>query len=284
MSIVKPYTFQGGTKARANEVNENFDVLYSEVNSNISAINSNSTSISNLEAKKANVNGSTNNVFKVRDPVVSQDAVNKQTLVKRIGNVKNFINGLEIKKDSSTNNNMIIVDSGECYDSTGEYILSITEKTTAQNTSQYPSTRYNVFLQSTNNGTSSEVIINSGELTSDNGLFRKIGFYWTDSSNNIVQAVSYGTDNNCNELSKLIPDYGSGAISVTVPANKEWTVPCSGWIVSTATNTTWKINNEVFGWTGYTSIPYKLETFIPADSSIRPTANYTFNFLPCRSM
>ena len=33
MAITKPFTFVAGTKARANEVNQDFDVLYSEVNS-----------------------------------------------------------------------------------------------------------------------------------------------------------------------------------------------------------------------------------------------------------
>ena len=32
MAITKPYTFQAGTKARASEVNQDFDILYSEVN------------------------------------------------------------------------------------------------------------------------------------------------------------------------------------------------------------------------------------------------------------
>ena len=33
MAILKPYTFTAGTKARASEVNANFDALYTEVNS-----------------------------------------------------------------------------------------------------------------------------------------------------------------------------------------------------------------------------------------------------------
>ena len=57
MSITKPFTFVAGTKARANEVNQNFDVLYSQVNSNISAINTNANDIDTLDSNKANING-----------------------------------------------------------------------------------------------------------------------------------------------------------------------------------------------------------------------------------
>ena len=32
MAITKPFTFRAGEKARANEVNQDFDVLYAEVN------------------------------------------------------------------------------------------------------------------------------------------------------------------------------------------------------------------------------------------------------------
>ena len=57
MSITKPYTFQPNTKARANEVNANFDTLYSQANTNISNIEANARDIDELNDTKAELNG-----------------------------------------------------------------------------------------------------------------------------------------------------------------------------------------------------------------------------------
>ena len=55
MAITKPFTFVAGTKARANEVNQNFDVLYSEVNSIDSTLTSIDVDIQSLQDDKANM-------------------------------------------------------------------------------------------------------------------------------------------------------------------------------------------------------------------------------------
>ena len=80
MSIIKPYTFTGGTKARANEVNEDFDRLYAQVNINISDIANINNDIDSLETSKADVNGDPDNIFMVKDPVSDYDAVNKHSV------------------------------------------------------------------------------------------------------------------------------------------------------------------------------------------------------------
>lgn len=77
MSIAKPFTFTPNTYAKSSEVNQDFDVLYSQVNTNISNIAQNATDIDNLDANKANINGSSSQRFAVADPVVSGDAINK---------------------------------------------------------------------------------------------------------------------------------------------------------------------------------------------------------------
>lgn len=82
MSIVKPFTFTAGTKARANEVNDNFDILYSQVNSNITAIENNAEDIDSLSLSKANVNGNSTQRFAVGDPVTNSDAINKGYLLR----------------------------------------------------------------------------------------------------------------------------------------------------------------------------------------------------------
>ena len=86
MSIAKPFTFVANTYAKASEVNADFDVVYSQVNSNISAISQNAVDIENLENNKADINGNTAQRFAVADAITNGDAINKQTLFKSIGN------------------------------------------------------------------------------------------------------------------------------------------------------------------------------------------------------
>ena len=81
MSIIKPYTFVAGNKARANEVNEDFDVLYQQVNTNITNIANAESELENLDATKADINGSSSQRFAVADPVSPGHAVNKRYLL-----------------------------------------------------------------------------------------------------------------------------------------------------------------------------------------------------------
>ena len=81
MSIVKPFTFVAGTKAKAGEVNDNFDVLYTQVNSNISELAQINIDIDNIGLNKADVNGNSTQRFSVADAVNNTDAVNKQYML-----------------------------------------------------------------------------------------------------------------------------------------------------------------------------------------------------------
>ena len=80
MAITKPFTFVAGTKARANEVNQNFDVLYSEVNSIDSTLTSIDVDIQSLQDDKASINGNASQRFQVAPGVNSYDAVNMSQL------------------------------------------------------------------------------------------------------------------------------------------------------------------------------------------------------------
>lgn len=81
MSIVKPFTFVAGTKAKAGEVNDNFDVLYTQINSNISELAQINIDIDNIGLNKADVNGNSTQRFSVADAVNNTDAVNKQYML-----------------------------------------------------------------------------------------------------------------------------------------------------------------------------------------------------------
>lgn len=81
MSIVKPFTFVAGTKAKAGEVNDNFDVLYTQVNANISELAQINIDIDNIGLNKADINGNSTQRFSVADAVNNTDAVNKQYML-----------------------------------------------------------------------------------------------------------------------------------------------------------------------------------------------------------
>lgn len=196
MSIVKPYTFVAGNKARANEVNADFDVLYQQVNANITDIAENASDIANLDSTKADINGNSTQRFAVADPVSSSDAVNKQTLFKQIGNSIDYIGGLTIEKDSGSPNDTILVNPGACYDSTKAVVLKLDLLTTKQNDNQGANTTYYVYIIGNSTGSSIDILISTSSTTptlpSGYTLYRQIGYYTTNSSSNIDIIKSFG--------------------------------------------------------------------------------------------
>lgn len=226
MSITKPFTFVAGTKARANEVNQNFDVLYSQVNSNISAINTNANDIDTLDNNKANINGSSSQRFACADPMSPSDAVNKQTMLGQLSPTIDYIGGLTIAKDSGSPNNTIIVDSGSCYDSTKKVVLSLANSTSKKNATQAASTTYYVYIVGNSTGSSTDIIISPSfinpMLPSGYTLYRLIGYYTTNGNGNIHFIDNYSNSFNINNI---LPDYDK-EISYNSSA---YTVPGYGW-------------------------------------------------------
>lgn len=212
MSITKPYTFSAGTKARANEVNDDFDVLYSQVNANISRIDSVEFDITELEGNKADVNGNASQRFQVADAINSNDAINKQTLEELTFNTRDYISGLIITKD---NNNTIIVSSGSCFSSDYETMMVLASNTSKQNSSQGASTTYYVHLISNDSGTSSDILISqtkiSPPLPEGYTKYRNIGSYTTNKSGNINTVFSFGTPiNSVTSISGVIETWQDG--------------------------------------------------------------------------
>lgn len=194
MNIVKPFTFTAGTKARANEVNDNFDVLYSQVNSNITEIENNAKDIDELTLNKANINGNSTQRFAVADPVSNSDAINKQTMFRYLGNTLDYISGLIISENSGNPNKAILVTPGAAYDSTHSIVLKLDSNTTKTNTTQAANATYYVYIIGNATGSSIDILISTTNvnptLPSGYTLYRLIGRYTTDSSSNINKIYS----------------------------------------------------------------------------------------------
>lgn len=186
MAILKPYTFVAGTKAKASEVNADFDTLYTEVNSLDTSITQIEADVETLDTTKANINGSTSNRFSVANPVNSYDAVNKQYLFNSIGNSLPYINGLGLAID---NTDTIHVDAGSCYDSELTTLMVLSTSVSKQNTEQSANTTYYVYLIATD-GSTTDVLIStsSGSPALPTGYtkYRRIGYYKTNSDNKIT--------------------------------------------------------------------------------------------------
>lgn len=81
MSIAKPFNFTANTYAKASEVNADFDILYAQVNKNISDIAKNALDIESIGDDKADINGSSQQRFSVANPIGGSEAVNKNYLL-----------------------------------------------------------------------------------------------------------------------------------------------------------------------------------------------------------
>lgn len=233
MSITKPYTFQAGTKARANEVNANFDALFSQANTNISNIEANARDIDELDDTKAELNGNSSQRFAAANPINDTDVVNKQSLAKSIGNSIDYINGLLISKDTNSPNDTIIVSAGSCYDSNRTVVLSLSGNTSKQNQGQGANTTYNVYIIGNDSGSSTDVLISSSSvepaLPTGYTKYRLIGNFTTDSNSKIKTINS-----NSNSISRTdmrnsatgsFPNYSAG-YTIGLP----YTVSEVGWV------------------------------------------------------
>lgn len=234
MAILKPYTFTAGTKARASEVNANFDALYTEVNSLESRIIDYESQIQDLQNTKADINGSYLNRFAVANPITNYDAVNKQYLQNATANSITYINGLGITKVGDAT---ISVDAGSCYDSTDTQLLVLKNSLEKQNQTQAASSIYYVHLIGKATG-NEDILIST--LSVDPNLpdeylyYRRIGSYTTDSDNkilqiNVEQLSQYSSSSTffaqtSKDITNLVtPDYSAG-----YNIGDGWTAPTDG--------------------------------------------------------
>lgn len=220
MSIAKPFTFVANTYAKASEVNANFDTVYSQVNSNISAISQNAVDIENLENNKADINGNTAQRFAVADAITDSDAINKRTLRASIANSIDYISGFTITKDSGSPNNTIIVSEGSCYDSTKTVVLNKTNSSTKTNDNQAANATYYVYVIGNYTGSQIDILISESSIEpgmpSGYTLYRQIGYYTTDANNNINTIM-----NAANSQGSLIFSYKNGNTMCRIYAKDE---------------------------------------------------------------
>lgn len=221
MAITKPYTFVAGTKAKAVEVNTDFDILYEESNRLDTEILNVKLDVQDIGISKADINGNATQRFQLANPENSYDGVNKNYLENSIANIKDYISGYVITKDTD---NSIIVSAGSCYDSTFTTIINSTGNITKQNSTQSPSTTYYVYMISDNDGYNVDILIAQEAITpplpSGYTLFRQIGSYTTDSDSKIYIIKSYGNNYNVpSATATIVKSYIKGTSGYIVYSN-----------------------------------------------------------------
>ena len=193
MTLDIPYTFTPGTKAKANEVNENFLAVKNSFDENEDLLEEAQTDILNLDNNKANITGAIENRFQVADAINNYDAVNKQTFNKFTANTNDYIQGYQLSK---FDNNTITAQPGSCYDSTHTEMLTSDSALTATQSNLSANTTYYVYV--TGGGTASITLVISlsnatPELPVGATVYRQIGYFVTD-GNGYVSRVSGPTN------------------------------------------------------------------------------------------
>lgn len=198
MSLIGLITFIAGTKAKAIEVNTNFNLVKSFVDTLESNVEQNTSDIETLDTGKADVNGDASNRFAVADAVNDTDAVNKQTLFNYTHNAQGYINGLSLAKTAS---DTVSMELGSAFDSTFTHIMILDTSVSLTNSSQGASTTYYIYLIAKEDGTTQGLISSDSvtpSLPSGYLYFRQIGYYTTNSDNKIDLVVN-------NDI--ITPDY-----------------------------------------------------------------------------
>lgn len=243
MALIIPYTFVAGTKAKAAEVNADFQAVATEVNAQGNIIASVQATVTNLQNNKAEVNGNSSNRFSVASPINSYDAVNKIYLTDL---TKYLLVGLQLRKDDD---DYIGCTKGATFDKTYSKILKFDDDVSKQNTNQSANSTYYVYIEGSSDGTMTDLLIS---LSSDNPpldsgftLYQYLGYYTTDDDGNILNVYSEAPISAIEVQKNFVgfPDF-------TAPVSKAWntehTAEKAGWLYANAYTgeTFWRIEVE----------------------------------------
>lgn len=293
MPIEIPYTFVAGTKAKAKEVNDNFNsiaIFVDQLEVSNAELEALVNQISNV---KANLNGDSGNRFQVANALGNYDAVNKQTLLALTANSRELVSGLIVSKQGDTSINC---SSGACWDSTFTEIISSTTSLVKDQSNLSANATYYVYITSDKETGNCELVISlsnaTPELPTGFEYFRQLAKITTDSNGHIENIQNTSQANFNNVLS--FPDYNnpsgrSAGISYTATSN--------GWVslsvrVNPGGNATVSASFSINGkevlrditWK-YSDCAYGMFPISKGDSYVLSGAGMDvliYNFYPCK--
>lgn len=184
------WKFTAGTKAKANEVNENFTQLLNKDNELIDAIDTINTNISDVIHKGT----SASDVLQVADALSSLDAVNLQTLNTLIEPLKGIMNGYKLVLNTVANT--ITISPGACYDNYGNRIIKSRQDLSVIGTGRMANATLNLFIlkdYTDNNNPTTQVTNNDyPTLETSTTIFRRIGQLITNEEGVVTQVIPVG--------------------------------------------------------------------------------------------
>lgn len=231
MPIEIPYTFIAGTKAKASEVNANFEAMKNFVDT--LEVNSAEleADITLLQTGKADLNGSTSEIFRMADAVGQYDGVNLRTLNKLTSNSKAVINGFRVSKQSNT---AVNATAGSCYDSNLAELIQSPTSLTKNQAGMSSNAKYYVYVTADRESGECQLVISLSNATPDlpSGyeLYRRLATITTDSDGYISQVDNdtyedynqgWGQNGWCMFPNGLIIQWGSTTLTGT---NEEKTI------------------------------------------------------------
>lgn len=186
-----PNIFVAGTKARANEVNENFTSIKQFVDTLEVQTSTNEIDITNLTNTKANTNGSNQERFQVADATNSFDAINKQTLLNLVKNTQEVIKGFVLSKFNDTT---VTATAGSCYDSTFVYMITSSTSLSKTQGNLGNDAKYYVYVCADKDNGNCELVISlsntTPELPSGFEYYRQLGYFTTNNEGKISQVLN----------------------------------------------------------------------------------------------
>lgn len=129
MSFIIPYTFTGGTSAKAQEVNDNFVAVKNYFNSIDDSISNLDSATTLLDQGKADKTGSDTIQFNVAYANTSPDSLNAIPYAQfneLIDNLKGIIKGFELTTYTTTPSGKawgLVMGVGSCWDSTENHFI-----------------------------------------------------------------------------------------------------------------------------------------------------------------
>lgn len=124
MTFEQPYKFKGGTSAKAQEVNANFDYTGNYIEGIETVQAGMLSSIDNIEQDKADINGSSEERFSVAPATEDYNAVPLIQLNDFLYIIKDIIRGFALSKYATTQGNWgLTMGTGACFDSTENYLI-----------------------------------------------------------------------------------------------------------------------------------------------------------------
>lgn len=184
------WKFTASTKAKANEINENFTQLLNKDNELIDAIDTINTSIADVVHKGT----SASNTLQVANALNSLDAVNLQTFNSLIEPLKGVMNGYRVNLNMVSNT--IYISPGVCYDSLGNRVIKSTQDLSVIGTGRMANATLNLFILKdyTNNNNPTPQVTNNDypTLETSTTIFRRIGQLLTNAEGTVTEVIPVG--------------------------------------------------------------------------------------------